>query len=693
MNPVDKPIRSGLSRAWRPKSWPIAVKLSAELALAALVPLLSAMWIVTSQSHGRLRQQAADNIALLAGVTAARLDQQLIDTSRVTDILCDDEMIQRFCAADASQRPQWLAAVQRKVELVARSNPDFASILIDDADGICIAATSADMVGVNYAFREYYRKARAGERYISSMLVGKTSMTPGMYFAAPVFEPATEAEDAAGAPLSEPDASHVPLAGSRKIAGVVVLKLDGRSIWRLIDSVHVGERGYAMLSNADGVVTAHPDKSLLYHSLAPLPKERIDAIDPSTQWSIGTIGSLDLPELMPVLTSVRSQGTQAFTRAVDPSAQAEREEWIAGFAPMRERDWMVSVVQPMRDFDEPMAVMLRRQVWIILAVGLLAVALALMQARRTVQPVLAVARAAGQLAQGDFAARAPEAGDDEIGRLAHAFNQMVPQLKERVDMQQSLQVAVQVQQSLLPACDPSPPGLDVAGRTRYCDATGGDYFDFVDISRVSDSTTLIALGDVMGHGMASALLMATARAALRSQAMEDGSLSGVMNKVNRVLASDTRHGRFMTMSLLNVNPATGVVRWASAGHDPVIVFHPSDQRFVELEGGGLPLGIVADQDYEEYRGEGIVAGDILLIGTDGIWELRNPAGEMYGKERLRRFIRAQARSTAAEMAQALQAELREFSEDGSVQDDVTFVFIRVTPVAEGPGRGGEPSIR
>jgi phosphoserine phosphatase RsbU/P len=651
------------SRFWRPRSWPIAAKLSIELVLAALIPLIIAMWIITVQSRNRLAQQAADNVELLAGVTAARLDQLLIDTNRVASMLCDDELIQTFCAASPTDRNQYLPAVQRKIDLTVASNPDFASILIDNADGICISATSANMVGEDYNFREYFQRARAGERFISSMLVGSTSNVPGVYFSAPVIAPSVSVEK------------------TKTVCGVVVLKLDGRSIWKLIDSVHVGERGYAMLSNADGVVTAHPNKKLLYHSFAPLPAERITAIDPRTQWNVETINSLDLPELMSVLRTAKMHGTQSFTQALTDDNSGGREPWIAGYAPVHERDWVISIVQPMTEFNQPIAAMVRQQMWIVLVVGLLAVALALWQARRTVRPVLAVTDAANQLARGDFEIRAPKSSDDEIGQLAHAFNEMVPQLKERVDMQQSLKVAMEVQQSLLPAADPTPPGLDVAGRSRYCDATGGDYFDFLDISLVSDSTTLIALGDVMGHGVASALLMATARAALRTQAMEQGSLSQLMTKVNRVLAADARHGRFMTMSLLVINPSTGEVRWACAGHDPIIVYRPSQERFDELDGGGFPLGVAYDGEYEEYRRDGFAAGDVLLIGTDGIWELRNRQNEMYGKDRLRQFIQSHALMPAADIARDLEAELREFSGDGSVQDDVTFVVVRMIPVA------------
>jgi len=347
-----------LSRVLHPGSWPIAVKLSVELVLAALVPLVLAMWIVTSQTRTQLAEQASANVELLAGVTAAQLDQLLLDTSRVAATLSGDELIQGFGAADAPARARLRDAVQRKINLVVNANPDFASILIDDIDGICIASTSPEMVGDDYKFREYFQRARAGERYISRMLVGTTLKVPGVFFSAPIVAPMHAASEGAtaSAPASAPSATN-----PQDVVGVVVLKLDGRSIWRLIDSVHVGGRGHAMLSNSDGVVTAHPDKALLYHSFAPLAAERIAAIDPQTQWSVPTIESLDMPELMPVLTTAHSRGTQSFTRAVAQESPDRREQWIAGFAPLHEHDWVVSIVQPMEEFDQPIAAMLRQQ--------------------------------------------------------------------------------------------------------------------------------------------------------------------------------------------------------------------------------------------------------------------------------------------------------------------------------------------
>lgn len=642
------------SRMFRPRSWPLAAKISLDLILASLIPLIAAVWLTTTRGHEQLDGSARRNLSLLAGVTAAQLDQMILDVRRLTVQVSRDPAIERYCGGSRAQRAAMHAEVEKKLNVVVDSNPDFASMFIVNDAGIGMAATSATNVGMDFNFREYFQKARDGEVYVSEMLVGKTSSRPGIYFSAPV-----RSEDGGA------------------IVGVVVLKLEGEVVWRLIEGVKVGQRGHAILTDADGVIIATPDKEMLYKSVGPLSPERIKEIDPETTWGKPTIHSLGIHTLMQVRSErVEKQGTVEFTSTSEFDA-APGERWIAGYCWMGERDWLVSIVEPEADFKRSMSELVREQVAIVVVVGALAGALALWRARGIVRPVRAVADAATRLSDGDFTARADKTSDDELGQLADAFNDMVPQLKERVDLQQSLAVAMEVQKSLLPAADPKPDLLDIAGRSKYCDATGGDYYDFLDVSRVSDTGAMVAVGDVMGHGVASALLMATARAALRSHVSEDANLASLMMKVNRVLASDARHNRFMTMALVVIDPVKGAARWASAGHDPTIVYHASDNTFDELEGGGVPLGMMEEEVYEQYSYAGLRHGDVLVIGTDGIWEMANPAGELYGKDRLREFMREHHQRPAREMADLLERELATFRGQATVLDDVTFVVIKV----------------
>jgi sigma-B regulation protein RsbU (phosphoserine phosphatase) len=242
-----------------------------------------------------------------------------------------------------------------------------------------------------------------------------------------------------------------------------------------------------------------------------------------------------------------------------------------------------------------------------------------------------------------------------------------------------------VQQSLLPQVMPQLPDLQIAGRSRYCDATGGDYFDFVEVTGLPDGQVLLAVGDVMGHGIAAALLMATARAALRPEATHGGSLGTLMRTVNQVLARDARHERFMTMALVVVDARARRVRWASAGHDPVIVYDPALGTFSQLAEGKVVLGIDPGIEYTEYVREGLCSHCILFIGTDGIWEARNPEGQMYGKDRLREVIRAAGNGTAADISAALEDSLARYAAGCPLEDDVTFIVLKLSATPAGTG--------
>lgn len=348
------------------------------------------------------------------------------------------------------------------------------------------------------------------------------------------------------------------------------------------------------------------------------------------------------------------------------------------------QSWVVGAIAPESDFLA--AVWRTRWLSLAAAVGALciAAALAAVLAQRISQPVQSLIGFMQRVGSGDLDARADfnGGGGREFRQLSVALNQMIADLRERLQLRNSLQIAMEVQKSLLPACDPISPLLDIAGRSKYCDETGGDYFDFIDVAPLSPQTLLVAVGDVMGHGVPSALVMATARAALRTNALrKDCQLADLMTRTNQILAADNRHNRFMTLSLLQIDAESRVVKWASAGHDPTIVFHPQTQTFAELDGGDLALGIMEGIEYEEFQSDPMPPDSVLVIGTDGVWEMFDERDNQYGKHRLQAVIRAHHASPAAAIAAALEADLKQYRGNVTPADDVTFVIVKFRTAA------------
>lgn len=306
--------------------------------------------------------------------------------------------------------------------------------------------------------------------------------------------------------------------------------------------------------------------------------------------------------------------------------------------------------------------------------------LAVFASRSVTGPLRDLARMASRLANGELDTKAPVYGRDEVGDVAEAFNAMVPQLRENIAVKQSLAIASEVQQKLLPSAPPVVDGLDIAGRSVYCDDTGGDYFDYLTLPQAGFGPRLgVAVGDVTGHGIPSALTMTTVRALLRAKAHESSSLSTVMNDVNVHLSEDSTGGRFVTLIYLVIEPRTRNVKWVSAGHDPVIVYEPVQQKFTELSGEDIPLGVEGNWHYREGQRDTWCDGAIMVIGTDGVWEARNPQGAMFGKDQLRDVIKRHAHRSAESICEAVSQALNAFRGDTAFRDDVTLVVIKFVP--------------
>ena len=310
----------------------------------------------------------------------------------------------------------------------------------------------------------------------------------------------------------------------------------------------------------------------------------------------------------------------------------------------------------------------------------LAVALILSRLFSTgiIGPIQRMEAAMARVERGDLTATVAVNSNDELGALAENFNQMTDGLKDRYRLRQSLDLAKEVQQNLLPRGNPQFSGLDTAGTSIYCDETGGDYFDFINTGAPDIKKYSVVIADVSEHGIPSALLMASTRAFLRQRSALSGSIASVVTDVNRQLTRDVdESGRFITLFYLQIDMDHRVLRWVRAGHEPAVLYDPSTDRFEELSGKGIALGIDNSWQYEEEKYTDLAAGQIIALSTDGIWEARNTQDEMFGKQALYRIIRQNSHAGAAEIQDTILAELRQFQQEVESTDDITLVIIKV----------------
>ena len=305
------------------------------------------------------------------------------------------------------------------------------------------------------------------------------------------------------------------------------------------------------------------------------------------------------------------------------------------------------------------------------------IALAFAFARTVSKPMQILAEGAQRLARGHFDTRVEITSKDEFGEMGEVFNSVGPQLEAHARFQQTMELAREVQQHFLPSQAPAVPGLDIAGKSQYCDEIGGDYFDFIELDNGTDRIGVV-IGDVSGHGIPSALLMTTARALLRQRVTLSGSIRQVIADVNVRLCRDIEEsGQFMTLFYAELLPAEKTLRWLRAGHDPALLFDPGTDQFEELLGDGTTLGVSCDVQFKEYR-QSLHSGQILLLSTDGIRESRDANGNMFGNAPIRQIVRSHADESAGSILEAIMNELETFIGPGArLEDDATLVIVKV----------------
>ncbi|KHK04081.1 Serine phosphatase RsbU, regulator of sigma subunit [Desulfovibrio sp. TomC] len=275
--------------------------------------------------------------------------------------------------------------------------------------------------------------------------------------------------------------------------------------------------------------------------------------------------------------------------------------------------------------------------------------------------------------QGDLSVRLPVATSDEFGLIAGEANAMILGLSHRLALLDALKVAEDVQRNLLPAAPPLIAGLEIAASSDYCDETGGDYYDFIELGR---GKTVVVVADVAGHGVGPALLMASARATVRMAAAMYADPGAVVSAVNSRVAEDVYGtGRFLTLFYLEIDTAAKRLRWVRAGHDPAMVVHADQEGFSELGGGGPPLGVVEGFRYVAQAGPWPVDG-IVFIGTDGIWETTGNAERMFGKRRLLDLLQKNVGKPVTQILAIVAHDLEAFGQGHPREDDITMVAIR-----------------
>jgi serine phosphatase RsbU (regulator of sigma subunit) len=250
--------------------------------------------------------------------------------------------------------------------------------------------------------------------------------------------------------------------------------------------------------------------------------------------------------------------------------------------------------------------------------------------------------------------------------------------RQRDDLLKEVDLAASVQRLFLPLNGPAIPGYDSAAMMYPARGVGGDYYDYIPLP---NHKLGLVIADVAGKGVAAALLMAAASAAVRVDANDPRRISETIDRLNQELHGLSDGSRFMTMILGELEPESRLLRYANCGHNPALLFRAAQAQAKWLSATCTPVGLfpILHCEPEQITLE---SGDVMVWYTDGLTEAENPAGEQFGPKKISDIVRSNPNASAQEIVDLLYQEVINFSERDTFDDDLTIMVLKVEPALE-----------
>jgi serine phosphatase RsbU (regulator of sigma subunit) len=285
----------------------------------------------------------------------------------------------------------------------------------------------------------------------------------------------------------------------------------------------------------------------------------------------------------------------------------------------------------------------------------------------------------GRIAKGDYRARVPVQSNDEVGRLAEAFNHMAADVEqhqqavvEQERIRRELELGRLIQSEMLPHA-PLHLGLtEVQGVSVPAREVGGDFFNYF---QLDSGVVALLVGDVSGKGVGAALLMANIQASLRTRFALGQELSAIAEAIDRDIEANSPGPVYATLFMAIFDPKSRTLRYVNAGHNPQFVLRGTG-TLEKMWSTGLPVGMLAGHGYRE-REVQLAAGDLLFFYTDGAVEMENEADDMFGSDRLESLVSASAGAKADEVLMRVETAISAFRGHRDLYDDATMMAVTV----------------
>lgn len=442
---------------FHPKSWSVGFKLALIILVISVPAAFISTYIAVQTSLQQVRESELNKLQQIATTIAGQIHQ-------------NQELHAAF-ARYLSREPRLLPVLKvpendtLRIEITGRlktvmaTNAEVELLMLMTSKGQVLTSSDPDLVGRNFAFREYFKVAVQGRPFVTSIIVGSVAGNSGVFFSNPIFDQKGD------------------------VLGVMVVKMRSDSYSKLILEASNDPTLEPFLIDGDGVVIYHKNPNVLYRSLVPLDDRTQRIIAQDKRFRKDRIESLGLLSLSRALQQTRSKG---FVEYIDPKEVPS----IAGFAPVKGTDWTVVVSESKAVFSAPLERQFRNFLVIMGGVSAIVLLLTLLLSRVFVSPIRVMARAAGEVEKGNYEAATTNIDSgDEVGQLSRAFDGMLVGIRDREKVRDVFgrMVSPEVREKLLEG------SLSLGGENARVSVLFSDIRSFSTLSETMHPTEVVEL--------------------------------------------------------------------------------------------------------------------------------------------------------------------------------------------------------
>jgi C4-dicarboxylate-specific signal transduction histidine kinase len=342
----------------------IGVKLTTIFLIMLVIPLLFVAIFSTTNARTIIIQISEEDLIEISKSDSKLINQLLVENQRTSATLAGDPLVVEFLNSTEEVRQNMTLQINQTLQNFADTHPDYDAPGLLDIDGIVVASLEPSLIGKNRSFRDYFQASIQGESYMSDILVGRGTGRPGVFLTNPVIN------------------------ANDTIIGIDIIWLKADTIWDIIDKVKVGKEGIAFLIDQDGVIIAHPNRELLYHSLGELSQESIDIINETVRFgtientSISLIPeSLGMDDLASELKGSSNSSTYRYYNPLD------NRYHIIGFSRLESQTWVVVIDFPEDQYFASLR-FLELMIWLsVIIIGIIILSITILLVHTIVRPI------------------------------------------------------------------------------------------------------------------------------------------------------------------------------------------------------------------------------------------------------------------------------------------------------------------